>query len=73
MYPGIGFGSVLGADAAGTEALFLQFIPLPWRFMQLCLGVVIASADRNDPLLDKRVFLLPMRGWEKHPDAPESR
>ncbi|KAH9852754.1 NAD-P-binding protein [Lenzites betulinus] len=52
MYPGLGFGSVLGADAA---------------------GVVIAAGDRNDALLNKRVFLVPMRGWERHPDAPESR
>ncbi|KAI1788391.1 NAD(P)-binding protein [Ganoderma leucocontextum] len=51
LYPGIGFGRVIGADAA---------------------GVVVASADGNDPLLGKRVFLLPMRGWEKDPDAPES-
>ncbi|EJF66218.1 NAD(P)-binding protein [Dichomitus squalens LYAD-421 SS1] len=51
LYPGIGFGRVLGADAA---------------------GVVVASADKNDSLLQKRVFLLPMRGWEKDPDAPES-
>ncbi|KAI0748427.1 NAD-P-binding protein [Daedaleopsis nitida] len=35
-------------------------------------GVVIASADKNDPLLSKRVFFLPMRGWERDPDAPES-
>ncbi|PCH37808.1 NAD(P)-binding protein [Wolfiporia cocos MD-104 SS10] len=35
-------------------------------------GTVIAAADSNDPLLNKRVFLVPMRGWEQHPDAPES-
>ncbi|KAI0823601.1 NAD-P-binding protein [Trametes gibbosa] len=52
MYPGLGFGSVFGADGA---------------------GVVVASADRNDALLHQRVFLVPMRGWERHPDAPESR
>ena len=27
-------------------------------------GVVVAAADENDPLLNKRVFLTPMRGWE---------
>ncbi|KAI0636553.1 NAD-P-binding protein [Trametes polyzona] len=52
LYPGIGFGSVLGGDGA---------------------GVVVASADTNDALLQKRVFLVPMRGWERDPDAPESR
>nr|VWP00207.1 Uncharacterized protein [Ganoderma boninense] len=51
LYPGIGFGRVLGSDAA---------------------GIVLASADENDPLLGKRVFCVPMRGWEKDPDAPES-
>ncbi|KAI0362574.1 NAD-P-binding protein [Trametes cingulata] len=51
LYPGIGFGSVLGADGA---------------------GVVVASPDKNDTLLEKRVFLVPMRGWERAPDAPES-
>jgi len=35
-------------------------------------GTVIASLDANDSLLQKRVFLVPMRGWEKDPDAPES-
>ncbi|CDO73672.1 hypothetical protein BN946_scf185014.g142 [Trametes cinnabarina] len=51
LYPGIGFGSVLGGDGAGQ---------------------VVASADENDALLQKRVFLVPMRGWERDPDAPES-
>ncbi|KAI6116160.1 hypothetical protein F5141DRAFT_650108 [Pisolithus sp. B1] len=32
---------------------------------------VVASADPNDPLLHKRVFLTPTRGWESSPDAPE--
>lgn len=35
-------------------------------------GTVVASADHNDPLIQKRVFLVPMRGWDKDPDAPES-
>ncbi|KZT09674.1 NAD-P-binding protein [Laetiporus sulphureus 93-53] len=35
-------------------------------------GTVVASGDDNDPLLNKRVFLVPSRGWEQHPDAPES-
>ncbi|KAG2145067.1 hypothetical protein BD769DRAFT_1419676 [Suillus cothurnatus] len=35
-------------------------------------GTVVASADSNDALLNKRVFLTPMRGWESKPDAPET-
>ncbi|KAJ7184834.1 hypothetical protein C8R46DRAFT_1065285 [Mycena filopes] len=35
-------------------------------------GTVIAAADPADPLLTQRVFLTPMRGWESHPDSPES-
>jgi len=35
-------------------------------------GTVIASATRDDPLINKRVFLTPSRGWEKDPLAPES-
>ncbi|OJA18594.1 hypothetical protein AZE42_08605 [Rhizopogon vesiculosus] len=50
QYPGVKFGSSLGADGAGT---------------------VIASADADDALLNKRVFLIPLRGWESNPDAPE--
>ncbi|KIJ61516.1 hypothetical protein HYDPIDRAFT_115660 [Hydnomerulius pinastri MD-312] len=34
-------------------------------------GTVVASADSHDHLLQKRVFLTPMRGWESTPDAPE--
>ncbi|EIW60533.1 NAD-P-binding protein [Trametes versicolor FP-101664 SS1] len=52
MYPGIGFGSVLGGDGA---------------------GVVVASTDKSDELLRKRVVLVPMRGWERDQEAPESR
>ncbi|KAF9014298.1 hypothetical protein BDQ17DRAFT_1342466 [Cyathus striatus] len=36
-------------------------------------GTVVASSDASDPLLHKRVFLTPFRGWESHPLAPESR
>ncbi|KAG6876942.1 hypothetical protein C0993_011856 [Termitomyces sp. T159_Od127] len=51
QYPRIAFGSVFGADGAGT---------------------VVAAYEPNDPLLKQRVFLTPSRGWEKHPDGPES-
>lgn len=33
---------------------------------------MVASSDGNDTLLNKRVFLVPMRGWETDPEAPES-
>ncbi|KAG5644403.1 hypothetical protein DXG03_008570 [Asterophora parasitica] len=36
-------------------------------------GTVVAAYDTNDPLLNTRVFLTPSRGWETHPDAPESK
>ena len=36
------------------------------------VGTVIGANDPRDPLLFKRVFLTPMRGWEKNPDGPES-
>lgn len=41
----------------------------------LCLskgvGIVVASGNKYDSLLNKRVFLVPMRGWEKDPQGPE--
>ena len=36
------------------------------------LGIVIASYGDRDELLNKRVFLVPMRGWECDPIAPEA-
>ncbi|THH29845.1 hypothetical protein EUX98_g4356 [Antrodiella citrinella] len=36
-------------------------------------GVVLASGIEKDPLLNKRVFLVPMRGWESNAEAPESK
>ncbi|KAI9446190.1 hypothetical protein H4582DRAFT_1904173 [Lactarius indigo] len=51
QYPGIVFGSTLGADGA---------------------GLVIASYDDQDELLNERVFLVPARGWERDPLAPET-
>ncbi|KAG6911397.1 hypothetical protein DXG01_016494 [Tephrocybe rancida] len=35
-------------------------------------GIVVAAHEPNDPMLNQRVFLTPSRGWEKHPEAPES-
>ncbi|OBZ65768.1 putative zinc-type alcohol dehydrogenase-like protein YogA, partial [Grifola frondosa] len=35
-------------------------------------GTVVAAAESDDPLLHKRVFLVPMRGWKQDPEAPES-
>ncbi|KAH6903096.1 hypothetical protein BKA70DRAFT_1303236 [Coprinopsis sp. MPI-PUGE-AT-0042] len=37
------------------------------------MGVVVASADTNDTLVDERVFLAPSRGWKSDPRGPESR
>ena len=36
-------------------------------------GVVVAAHDPKDTLLQKRVFLTPMRGWESDPEAPEGK
>ncbi|KAH9931711.1 NAD(P)-binding protein [Epithele typhae] len=35
-------------------------------------GIVVAAADVSDPLLNKRVFFNPTRGWISDPDAPET-
>ncbi|KAI0050875.1 NAD-P-binding protein [Auriscalpium vulgare] len=35
-------------------------------------GVVVASSDASDTLLNKRVVLVPTRGWESDPNGPES-
>jgi hypothetical protein len=35
-------------------------------------GIVIAAHDESDEILNKRVFLVPTRGWEKDPLAPEA-
>ena len=34
--------------------------------------IVIAAHDEGDDILNKRVFLVPTRGWEKDPLAPEA-
>ena len=36
-------------------------------------GIVIAAHDESEEILNKRVFLVPTRGWEKDPLAPEAR
>ena len=72
QYPGIFIGAVIGADGAGKvltkDSLRIFFIETG-----LNSGTVVASGYPNDPLLNKRVFLMPCRGWEKDPHAPESR
>ena len=35
------------------------------------LGIVVAAHDNGDELLNERVFLVPTRGWESDPLAPE--
>jgi hypothetical protein len=62
-------GSVLGADGAGKcSSADIEHI----NSHMVIIGTVIASSDSRDPLLYKRVFLTPMRGWENDSDAPES-
>lgn len=39
----------------------------------MSLGTVVASSDEDDPLLSKRVFLVPARGWDSDPHGPESK
>jgi NADPH:quinone reductase-like Zn-dependent oxidoreductase len=36
------------------------------------LGIVIAAGTPNDELLNKRVLLTPIRGWNSYLDAPAS-
>ena len=35
-------------------------------------GTVVAAHNKNDEILNMRVFLVPTRGWEKDPLAPEA-
>lgn len=39
----------------------------------LIIGIVVASGNKDDSLLGERVFLVPMRGWEKDPEGPENK
>ena len=75
QYPGIAFDSVLGADGAGELCGSRYICELHFTHASWILGFVgtiVASAEPQDPLLDTRVFLTPMRGWNNYPDAPES-
>jgi len=45
---------------------------LPNAIILAITGVVIAAHDESDEILNKRVFLVPTRGWEKDPLAPEA-
>ena len=60
----------MGSDGAGTSRILAP--PPQDLTARDTLGVVIAAADPKDPLLNKRVFFTPMRGWLNDPDAPES-
>jgi len=67
----------IGAAAFNRRDLWIRFGQYPGITIGSVFGgdgagVVIASADANDSLMQKRVFLTPMRGWANDPDAPES-
>ncbi|EMD38123.1 hypothetical protein CERSUDRAFT_113271 [Gelatoporia subvermispora B] len=79
--PDLGKGQVLvkvGAAAFNHRDLWIRKGQYPGiavgsTFGSDGAGTVVAAADQSDPLLNKRVFLTPMRGWKENPDAPESR
>lgn len=60
---------------AVTEQVGLPYDNLKLVYPKLIIvsGTIIASGTPNDPLLNKRVFLTPSRGWENDPQGPESR
>lgn len=69
-------GSTLGSDGAGGYSHRVHLVRtrpalLNTRLSTL-LGTVIAAHDESDEILNKRVFLVPTRGWEKDPLAPEA-
>lgn len=75
QYSGIANNATLGAEGAGVKAFILCQCLVISNASGLCFpaGAVVASSDPTDPLLQKRVFLTPMRGWESNPDAPEAK
>lgn len=42
-------------------------------FCTCSIGTITRSGTPNDPLVDRRVFLTPSRGWEQDPVGPEER
>jgi hypothetical protein len=73
---GFGWGNILvllsGACLGPMELVCSKSI-LCFQFTEpFYIGTIIASADPNDALLQQRVFLMPMRGWESHAEAPEN-
>lgn len=70
QYPGITFDRVMGSDGVGEN--LSKLIQVARAHMSFGVGQVIASSDPNDDLLQKRIFFVPMRGWESDPDAPEA-
>jgi hypothetical protein len=68
-------GSTLGSDGAGECSLCAHAATrrtLPNTRISTLPGFVIAAHDESDEILNKRVFLVPTRGWEKDPLAPEA-
>lgn len=57
MYPGLAFDKFMGIDGF-CESL------LRYERRTAVQARVIAAADPKDELLQKRVFFLPMKGWE---------
>ncbi|KAH6903094.1 hypothetical protein BKA70DRAFT_1515628 [Coprinopsis sp. MPI-PUGE-AT-0042] len=66
----------INAVAFNHKDLWIRKGTYPWLIDGAVVGsdaagVVIASSDAQDTLLNQRVFLVPSRGWKDDPDAPE--
>ena len=73
LYPSTAEGSVIGGDGAGMfQSGAERNITLTLTILHI-LGTVIASYNPNDPLIRKRVFFVPTRGWDADPVSPEKR
>jgi hypothetical protein len=73
LYPGIKVGAVYGTDGAGKIQIELLLFGGANVHLFLVSGTVVASGMPNDLWINKRVTLIPMRGWESDPRAPETQ